>query len=1446
MDNLYSSTVFLCETTEDSRYVRCDFKHCTKHSLNNYPDQIPVSYWLLNTPKNCHSIEKHVTQEIQHFVDGTGETSDPREEFQLNSHLLHNPKLLAPFTKILIVFNIRTPQSNYGNWINKFLELTLKGSSHYICVTLSFASRLEMLMKIRSFINVQWNSNAEIMVLLSCHSSTQGQVFSCTPVEISKRYGFEEFCSLHDFVCTCQDMFGSRLKITHISSCFTLKLNSSHTDWPVDSCWLNEKLECILSGSAKEVYETGSQTADLYLVSKVMSSSNSSKMRDVYLRTFKEVSYSLFPDLVREMGLCYLEKDVVRQMLGDEETEDQITHPKTINSLVNLVLVYDEYQSNSVLLKDAIVCNLKTRLLDFDHAVTNLDINDISLIDQVSPPIASSEKDTFFVVICSVHNPHSIIQEVVRWSKTHSNASIYGVHFNYLQEKFENLAFEDLAVSGFIIDNESFSDIFPVLLYMVHLALGEHGVIDQKDKGSLDTNTRNKEASFWKFEDVYRETESVLKGLCEKCRLVGSFNNSFGDRRNIVSDQSHGVTSLQTVTTDIGAVQNDTDPLDKQLDLPTAPTNNEGEQSIECLKIHYEENMKQIGNDQDQPNISDSLIANSCEEMIKDLENKPTTGFDTISDESKEPSKCITIEDEEQPDVLDSNLKDVPLMANVNEVIIEHYVLDLDVSFDDKCISGTEILFLKPANEDVGKNEFQMCLDCTLIDIVSVEEVVLPENFKPHFHQDTYCCNRENLNLVQNSKNEVSGYHSLIPTAAEDKMNEEFSRKDRTIVERASQTIEIPMSRDGRGKVESIDHDCQSTGIESSQSSHNNLFCSSCHILDGGNEQTNYRTKSLNYRTLPYAVYGWCIRVWNVETSRHHWPRCVVIKYKTKEIGPSLTWCKDQDGNDCCYTPGAFINNRSMMPCQEPPVAMATWQATITVPQGYIALSSGDVVQCKSNLLKGSSQGKDVFCFEMKIPLPSSTLAFAFGKFQRSSRVIQVPNCRREDDQFTVPVTLYAAGSKIGEFEEEYLDCAGRYLEKCCQVLGDYPFSRLDLVIMPRSFACMGLESPNMMFLSQSVLCGDRSMSTRIAHEISHVWFGLLVGAKDWTEEWLSEGFATYIEDRIVYLANKGSEESFSDDKTFDDYSGLMQLLRYKTLEGELEQTEDDNLKRLRPQRNRNYMTAIEAVNQNVQTNEDVVRPYETVPNAAIASKKFSQVHYLKGYFLLVHMAMKVGWDFFDQFLRSYLEKYNGSLVTSEMVFDHYAEYFSFERCLKDEFITKWLESPTIPNKKAVQNTSANLLVKEVEKEFAFWKKTNATNKRCRARGIKRRKNNQQLKDRISLNSNQLVLFLEKMLTVDNILPQTLTQLNLVYNMPKRNAEVRHRWCEMIIKEGCMNRHDEVQRFLVEDQGMGIYLFGELVIYNRGPQRKMAREIFDLLKNEMDKSTRETVLDLIE
>ena len=40
------------------------------------------------------------------------------------------------------------------------------------------------------------------------------------------------------------------------------------------------------------------------------------------------------------------------------------------------------------------------------------------------------------------------------------------------------------------------------------------------------------------------------------------------------------------------------------------------------------------------------------------------------------------------------------------------------------------------------------------------------------------------------------------------------------------------------------------------------------------------------------------------------------------------------------------------MPCQEPPVAMSTWEAVIIVPKGFTVLSSGNNMECKQQRLK--------------------------------------------------------------------------------------------------------------------------------------------------------------------------------------------------------------------------------------------------------------------------------------------------------------------------------------------------------------------------------------------------------------------------------------------------------------------------------------------------------------
>ena len=95
----------------------------------------------------------------------------------------------------------------------------------------------------------------------------------------------------------------------------------------------------------------------------------------------------------------------------------------------------------------------------------------------------------------------------------------------------------------------------------------------------------------------------------------------------------------------------------------------------------------------------------------------------------------------------------------------------------------------------------------------------------------------------------------------------------------------------------------------------------------------------------------------------------------------------------------------------------------------------------------------DLFYYEMHIPLPCSTMAFAFGWFQKGKTIIASTAPKGKE----VEVTCYASACLILSFTEEFLEPAVRYLTAATEILGDYPFSRIDLILLPRCFACMGL-----------------------------------------------------------------------------------------------------------------------------------------------------------------------------------------------------------------------------------------------------------------------------------------------------------------------------------------------------------------------------------------------------
>jgi leukotriene-A4 hydrolase len=227
----------------------------------------------------------------------------------------------------------------------------------------------------------------------------------------------------------------------------------------------------------------------------------------------------------------------------------------------------------------------------------------------------------------------------------------------------------------------------------------------------------------------------------------------------------------------------------------------------------------------------------------------------------------------------------------------------------------------------------------------------------------------------------------------------------------------------------------------------------------------------------------------------------VIVRYETSPEAGALQWLAPSQTagkkHPYLFSQGQAILTRTWIPTQDSPGIRQTYTARITVPRELRAVMSAEMLTPDG---RETADGR-TFEFRMTQPIAPYLIALAVGDI--ASRPLGPRTA-----VYTEPVTLDAAAHEFAELEKMVAAAESLY--------GPYRWGRYDILVLPPSFPFGGMENPRLTFATPTILAGDRSLVSLVAHELAHSWSGNLVTNATWSDFWLNEGFTTYFENRIM------------------------------------------------------------------------------------------------------------------------------------------------------------------------------------------------------------------------------------------------------------------------------------------------------------------------------------------
>lgn len=483
----------------------------------------------------------------------------------------------------------------------------------------------------------------------------------------------------------------------------------------------------------------------------------------------------------------------------------------------------------------------------------------------------------------------------------------------------------------------------------------------------------------------------------------------------------------------------------------------------------------------------------------------------------------------------------------------------------------------------------------------------------------------------------------------------------------------------------------------------------------------------------------------------------ISIGYTTSSDAEALQWLNPKQTADetspFLFTQSQAILARSWVPVQDSPGIRFTYNAHVNVPTGMLALMSA------TNPTEVSENGQ--YDFVMDKAIPAYLLALTVGNitYQKLSDRTGV---------YAEPSVIKAAAYEFADMEQ--------MVTAAEQLYGPYQWGVYDLIVLPPSFPFGGMENPMLTFATPTILAGDRSLVSLVAHELAHSWSGNLVTNATWDDFWLNEGFTVYFEQRIMEAVYGR------------DYSEMLALLSLQDLRSEVEEIAGGE------------------------------RPEDTELKLNLEGRNpddgMTAIAYDKGYYFLRLLEETVGREKFDIFLKDYFTS-NAfhSMTTDEFITQLNTKLLEKNGIEVDEKLyTDWIFGQGLPAN-CPQPESDRF--KKVEEVLNSWLKGNSIEELFTPEDLIAKR----------WSSHEWLHFLRNL--PEDLTIEQMNALDLYFQFTySRNSEILTAWMVHVIKHQYKPGYQNLEAFLINTGRRKFLspLYAEMAKTDDG--MKMAMEIY--------------------